>query len=797
MKEPRVLYTLLCICTVSILWVGRTISVRTKATKQEKVNPLSIQRCRPCHYQDRYAMESMIFMQNNTNELLDPVNGPLAFANEQVSDPLCPVCRQPDIIITFVNEPYLDPLSVWLQYYKHIDHSHRILCLFALSPNAYEKMEHLITSSQEKFLEDFRHVVVVQAALPTKSSGHAGLWAYRVRTLNEFLHSFPTLNIIFTDVDALWLKDPQPLFSPHLSDRLSRDNSTIPIDIVASQATFPPKCPLLSQSKELHQLEDIGEDGGRAVFGFIYFRNGPATRQLAAMFVEEANQKSHFDDQRALNCYLYRRYSVSSSAKLSDGSFLLQYTPPPETTNGTIIVTGNNFSTPLGLRLLSGSQVVRHCGRYANILHKKASVVHCLSNKNGDSKIKEFQSNKLLPIEMSMYDWEMKNTSQDAAWMMIDAWQNKYSNKSATAAFALAVQRFKSRSTYIRHKTAVNLFELSRAYGRHLSGNTHILNSVRVPKAGSSSLSIIARALAGCLPDGFPACNFPGDPPGSCPRKGLMCPMVKGHVGHRPNYDHNDQLPIITSLRDPKKRLLSAFFYTKPHRPEPVGDHRWETFLRYITMPKYRNVITKMLSGSYSYEKFDQVTHTVEKSKQRLCQIHWFYIIGMEMSGRLLLYETSPFDKLIPNPVIFDLPPFVSSQNGESKAEVDQRWLLDAKNESLLGYVIAKDTTGKRHNKNSDYDTFIKDTFVENNGTSLIHQFNKEDVEVYEFAVNLTCAKLGRSGILDAVAGLEDDIYGSYQLLKEIIQHEVELFCLNDTITHPVELYCPNHHSKI
>lgn len=48
---------------------------------------------------------------------------------------------------------------------------------------------------------------------------------------------------------------------------------------------------------------------------------------------------------------------------------------------------------------------------------------------------------------------------------------------------------------------------------------------VRVPKAGSSEISLIARRLGGCTPRG-PCCNWPGDPPGSCPAKGLMCPAV-------------------------------------------------------------------------------------------------------------------------------------------------------------------------------------------------------------------------------------------------------------------------------
>jgi hypothetical protein len=73
----------------------------------------------------------------------------------------------------------------------------------------------------------------------------------------------------------------------------------------------------------------------------------------------------------------------------------------------------------------------------------------------------------------------------------------------------------------------------------------------------------------------------------------------------------------------------------------------------------------------------------------------------------------------------------------------------------------------------------------------LIYQFNKEDFEVFDFAQNLLCARLGRSGILDVVAGLQDDRHGSFQSLTETIQQEVKLFCPNGTSV-PVERYCPN-----
>ncbi|CBJ33650.1 hypothetical protein Esi_0537_0001 [Ectocarpus siliculosus] len=93
----------------------------------------------------------------------------------------------------------------------------------------------------------------------------------------------------------------------------------------------------------------------------------------------------------------------------------------------------------------------------------------------------------------------------------------------------------------------------------------------RVPKAGSSEASVIARRLGGCVPRG-PCCAFPGDPPGSCPLEGLMCPMVTGCVGHNMNQRRTMMLEdpsvfSMTNIRGVVNRMVSGFLYTKSHSP--------------------------------------------------------------------------------------------------------------------------------------------------------------------------------------------------------------------------------------
>jgi hypothetical protein len=140
------------------------------------------------------------------------------------------------------------------------------------------------------------------------------------------------------------------------------------------------------------------------------------------------------------------------------------------------------------------------------------------------------------------------------------------------SAYSLAMKRFWVRT---KSDTEQNFYlDLKSQYkatgAGAITNQIRLLNSVRVPKAGSSALSVIARALAGCGPDGYPCCGFPGDPKGSCPREDLFCPLITGCVGHHPNYQGNET--IITSLRDPVSRTTSAFFYYPPHTTVKIGE---------------------------------------------------------------------------------------------------------------------------------------------------------------------------------------------------------------------------------
>ena len=280
-------------------------------------------------------------------------------------------------------------------------------------------------------------------------------------------------------------------------------------------------------------------------------------------------------------------------------------------------------------------------------------------------------------------------------------------------AFSLALDRFWRRIKAEGSSYYPDLKTQYQTTNKAITKKTKLLNSIRIPKSGSSVLSVKARALAGCSPDGYPCCAFPGSPKGSCPRKDLMCSLITGCTDHRPNY--NGEEVTITSLRNPVSRSVSAFFYSPPHTSVKQGKpHNWDNFVANIETLRYRNVLTKMLNGAYAYDDFNESKHTISSAKARLCSMAWFGLSDMPISSSIMMYETPDFIKLLPNRVAF----------------------------GLLTQEKEKETSGLRVNNSSEYKNFLATSFANNGGASFIIKHNQNDIEVFRFAEKLFCGRL-------------------------------------------------------
>lgn len=162
--------------------------------------------------------------------------------------------------------------------------------------------------------------------------------------------------------------------------------------------------------------------------------------------------------------------------------------------------------------------------------------------------------------------------------------------------FRLALELFGSRTAAVHRNSSAAALQ-----------QVHI---IRVPKASSSSLSMVARRIVGCQPPG-PCCKWPGDPPGSCPAKGLFeCETRKKVIGcthHHPNYDSliNRALFSMTVLREPVSRSVSAFGYgghSSIHFNSKCSKANDTACAEaYINSLAWTNIAVKLFSGHYAY----------------------------------------------------------------------------------------------------------------------------------------------------------------------------------------------------
>lgn len=627
-----------------------------------------------------------------------------------------------DLVVVFVDNSYLETFGVWLDHYKQHDNSKRILCAIAMSSHAYEQLHYVFTLPipQETYGNLGETILVnfhsgLNAKVKLKS-----LWVERLKSLRRIIYAYPTLNVLFTDADAIWLKDPARLYNhpQHLSS-----------DIVASKGTFPKGCPL--------GREDNGA-GATICFGFAYFRNTPAVRILALNMEKNAHNYDN-DDQKTINCVLNKRFIPNATTNIDDK---LSPMGPYTLDDGSFVRSFNNFEEDgvikhsLKVSMLPYHQVIRHCDHSLN--STGVTIAHCASDKSGHAKMDVFARYGFLTQGES----SLRHFFAEGQRLPVPS-PALVSMKGA--AYNISVDRFWRRVKSITPEGG-NILEFyypdlltqHQSNGGIIMKNTRLLNSIRIPKSGSSALSAIARGLAGCHPDGYPCCKFPGNPAGSCPRKDLMCPLVTGCTDHYPNFNGNET--IVTSLRNPVKRSVSAFFYAPPHTSVKKGQpHTWEKFIENIQNPKYRNVLTKMLNGAYAYSSFDGSKHTVPNAKSRLCSIAWFGLSEMPVASHMTLYETHDFRQLKPNPVTFG----VHVPAKDSKA-------------------LEENTDGLRVNDNPEYKNFLSTLFGPNDGASLVADHNKEDIELFHFAKCLFCARLF------SMAGLVDEMKHANLGINEI-----------------------------
>ncbi len=191
------------------------------------------------------------------------------------------------LVITFCDSAYRDVLMNWLQPLRH--YGRVPLLVIALDADLASQLER-------------GGVPVIRARC---DEGVHGIWAIRAQVLHAMVAG--GLNVIHSDVDAVWIKNPMGLLEK------------IDADIVASQGTVhPPEC----HAAWGHVL----------CYGFMLFRASAATVELLGEAAEVASREERFDDQRLLNHQLLARgikWAVRSPYRLPFRDTLLTCSREP------------------------------------------------------------------------------------------------------------------------------------------------------------------------------------------------------------------------------------------------------------------------------------------------------------------------------------------------------------------------------------------------------------------------------------------------------------------------------------
>lgn len=289
-----------------------------------------------------------------------------------------------------------------------------------------------------------------------------------------------------------------------------------------------------------------------------------------------------------------------------------------------------------------------------------------------------------------------------------------------------------SRQTRSTADEFLSILEMQRGSltntGRNASNANPVIHLIRIPKAGSSSLSAVARRLAGCTPPG-PCCKYPGSPVGSCPAPPsnpsiYQCENVIGCMGHNPHMEYFSKPKVgvitITMLREPVSRSLSAFCYYPPHTNCIQGNCTDAdlAFDKYTKSLVYKNVAVKMLSGSSPYRLLAtcqrDCPNSVQNAVANMKSIDFIGVSELWEISMLLLH--------------LNIPSFTLD-----RSDFDLRSL---------------DSKGSRSHTGLEYENFVAKK-RETHKTDLLEQ-NSLDIELYRLVLGKLCEDLHRMGLWSA-----------------------------------------------
>lgn len=206
---------------------------------------------------------------------------------------------------------------------------------------------------------------------------HSGLWALRMLILDSLIGD-AGLNVLMTDSDAIWLRDPRPTLTSFLLQRQ---------DIIAQRGSFPPDVRLKWGIDTL-------------CMGFALFSNRPSTRAVLGRLLAKFASKEkdplfpRYDDQWAIN-HVLDEAGIAWDTYFNDVN---------RTQYGHVTVAADDRpSVVANITLLPMTLYYR--GKCHGSYSPQTVILHCHADKRGTAKLASLSSAGILFLTP---DWEAK-----------------------------------------------------------------------------------------------------------------------------------------------------------------------------------------------------------------------------------------------------------------------------------------------------------------------------------------------------------------------------------------------------
>ena len=264
---------------------------------------------------------------------------------------------RPHRVVIFVDTSMIDVFMNWLIFYsstcrgnlEHLD----VICM---DKRAKVMVKSIGISCNDDYSFTLNTKLLEKNQMKLKT-----IWLRRLHILYKYMLSGS--DVIFSDGDAIWIKDPTPFIS-----KLNLIIKPQP-QLISSRAWYPQRL--------------FKKWGATFCMGFIYFKAGPFTLDFTNTMIQDLHLQMALndtkpDDQVAAN-YILEKWNITWSRKMVVGANSI-----PDI--GTVIRNNSEYKTIL----LPHSQFMRKCHSMTSteifLAISNATVVHCRLPTGSGSK---------------------------------------------------------------------------------------------------------------------------------------------------------------------------------------------------------------------------------------------------------------------------------------------------------------------------------------------------------------------------------------------------------------------------